>query len=243
LGTSTSAPPASNTTTTAPLLPATTVSRVQQAESDFEQAARGVTDQTPLAQAGEQFNSAAFALEVAWLRVLVDAGCLNDDQLAMAQSRVGEYTAELQAALKAAGFYDGPVDGVYGPATVDAVKALQAKAGLPQTGLVDRATSAALGSAVAAKGGSIGAQSIAYTAALQTTLKLAGYWDGPIDGRWTDALTNALESFQTALGVPATGAVDAATLDALQRTIAARQQSATGTSTTAVPTSAPPTTG
>jgi peptidoglycan hydrolase-like protein with peptidoglycan-binding domain len=239
--TSTSAPSATATTTTAPLLPPATVSRVQQAESDFETASRAINDKTPLAEAGAQFNSAAFALEVAWLRVVVDAGCLNDDQLAQAQAKVGEYTAQLQAALKAAGFYSGPVDGVYGPATVDAVKALQEKAGLPQTGVVDRATTGVLYSELAAKGGSLGAQSIASTAALQTVLTLAGYWSGPIDGQWSDALTNSLKSFQKALGVPATGAVDAATLDALQKAIAQRQQPTTST-TTQLPASAPTTT-
>jgi peptidoglycan hydrolase-like protein with peptidoglycan-binding domain len=240
-GTSATVPAATATTTTVPLLPPATLSRVQQAESDFETASRAITDTTPLAQAGAQFNSAAFALEVAWLRVVVDAGCLNDDQLAQAQAKVGEYTAELQAALKAAGFYNGPVDGVYGPATVDAVKALQEKAGLAQTGLVDRATAGTLSSELAAKGGSLGAQSIASTAALQTVLTLAGYWSGPIDGQWTDALTSSLKSFQKALGVPVTGAVDAATLDALQKAIAQQQQPTT-TTTQAPPASSAPTT-
>jgi peptidoglycan hydrolase-like protein with peptidoglycan-binding domain len=240
-GTSTSAPAATASTTTAPLLPPATVGRVQQAESDFETSSRAITDTTPLAEAGAQFNSAAFALEVAWLRVVVDAGCLTDEQLAQAQAKVGDYTAELQAALKAAGFYSGPVDGVYGPATVDAVKALQEKAGLPQTGVVDRATAGVLYSELAAKGGSLGAQSIASTAALQTVLMLAGYWNGPIDGQWSDALTNSLKSFQKALGVPATGAVDAATLEALQKAIAQRQQPTT-TTTQASPGSSVPTT-
>jgi hypothetical protein len=59
------------------------------------------------------------------------------------------------------------------------------------------------------------------TAALQATLTLAGYWTGPVDGEWTAELTDALEDFQTALGVSPTGAVDAATLSALEETIAA----------------------
>ncbi|MGB8382867.1 MAG: peptidoglycan-binding domain-containing protein, partial [Dermatophilaceae bacterium] len=37
------------------------------------------------------------------------------------------------------------VDGVYGPATVEAVQALQKANGLPQTGTVDKATEKALG--------------------------------------------------------------------------------------------------
>ena len=46
--------------------------------------------------------------------------------------------------LRDAGYYDGEVDGVYGPATVDAVEALQKAHGLPITGTVDKATAAAL---------------------------------------------------------------------------------------------------
>ena len=55
---------------------------------------------------------------------------------------------------------------------------------------------------------------------MQQTLKLAGYWDGPVDGQWTDALTGALEELQKDLGVKVTGTVDAATIAALEKAIA-----------------------
>ena len=67
---------------------------------------------------------------------------------------------------------------------------------------------------------------------MQSTLKLAGYWTGPVDGEWTPELTTALTAFQTALGVAPTGVVDAATLSALQQTIAEAQTAATSTTTT-----------
>jgi uncharacterized surface protein with fasciclin (FAS1) repeats len=38
------------------------------------------------------------------------------------------------------GFYTGPIDGIYSQAVVDAVKALQAQLGVPQTGIIDAAT-------------------------------------------------------------------------------------------------------
>jgi hypothetical protein len=72
----------------------------------------------------------------------------------------------------------------------------------------------------AEKGGAAAQQALASTAAVQQTLKLAGFWDGPVDGRWTQALTDALKRFQTELDVPATGTVDAATVAALEKTIA-----------------------
>ena len=55
---------------------------------------------------------------------------------------------------------------------------------------------------------------------LQTILTLVGFWDGPIDGVWTDELTQALMDFQTALGVEPTGVVDAATIAAFQQALA-----------------------
>ena len=222
-----------STTTTSTLVPAATLDRVERAESDLADATEGITDQTPLTEATAQLNAAAFAVEVAWLRLFTDAGCLTAEQEEQAVTAVVEYTSALQASLQTAGYYEGGVDGIYGPATVDAVEALQTESDLPVTGLVDQATSAALDAAVQASGGEAAQQALADTAALQATLKLAGYWTGPVDGEWTTELTDALEDFQTALGVSPTGAVDAATLSALEETIAAAQDAATTTSTPA----------
>ena len=127
-------------------------------------------------------------------------------------------------------------------ATADAVKKLQTANSLPATGFVDRATAVALSDAMASKGGAIAASSLAHTAAVQSTLKLAGFWTGPVDGHWTPELTDALKAFQTHLGVPATGAVDAATLAAIESTIA-NAQSAASTTTTSSATSTTPTPG
>ena len=61
---------------------------------------------------------------------------------------------------------------------------------------------------------------MASTAAVQQTLKLVGFWDGPVDGIWTPELTEAVKEFQTELGVEPTGAVDAATIAAFEKAIA-----------------------
>ena len=61
---------------------------------------------------------------------------------------------------------------------------------------------------------------------MQQTLKLAGFWDGPVDGEWTPELTDALMEFQTELGVEPTGTVDAATIAALEKAIAEAQPGA-----------------
>ena len=223
----TTAPP----TSVAPLAPNATVNRVKQAEADFAAAQNGVTDQTPLKQASQQFNAAAVALEMSWLQLINDAGCLTDEQQKRADAAVHDYTQALQKSLADAGYYQGEVDGVYGPATVDAVKALQKAHGLPVTGTVDKATDAALQAELQAKGGAAAQEALASTAAVQQTLKLAGFWTGPVDGNWTPALTEALKSFQTELGVEPTGTVDAATIAALEHAIATAKAAASATPT------------
>jgi peptidoglycan hydrolase-like protein with peptidoglycan-binding domain len=227
----TSAPPAETPTTTT-LVPPATVDRVEQAHEDLAAAFEGVSEATPVREATEQVNSAAFALQVASLRLLADAGCLSDDQQADAVQAMVDYTTALQTSLTTAGFYEGEIDGIYGPETVAAVEALQTDRGLPVTGLVDRATAAALEDAVAAVGAEAANLAIAHTAAVQSILAAAGYWTGPIDGQWTDALTAALQAFQTDLGVPATGALDAATLSAARQALAELTTPATTETTT-----------
>ena len=138
-------PATGTTTTTEPLVPAATVDLVEDAEDDLASAFEGVTPSTPLTDASEQVNAAAFAVEVAWLRLFADAGCLSDEQQEEAVTAVVEYTTAVQTSLQTAGYYDGDVDGVYGPETVDAVEALQTDNDLPVTGLVDRATADSAG--------------------------------------------------------------------------------------------------
>ena len=91
---------------------------------------------------------------------------------------------------------------------------------MPVTGTVDKASAAALQAELLALGGAAAQDSLASTAAVQQTLKLVGFWDGPVDGVWTDELTAAVQAFQTDLGVEPTGTVDAATLAAFERAIA-----------------------
>ena len=169
----------------------------------------------------ERVRTAESDLEAAWLNLFADAGCLTDQQSADAAAALREYTVALQQQLKKAGYLEGEADGVYGPQTVAAVEALQADAGLPVTGLVDRATRAALDDALAAKGQSAASEEQIEATAVQTMLKLTGYWPGPIDGEWTPELEDALREFQKDLGVEPTGALDAETLAALQERLIA----------------------
>lgn len=204
-----------------PLVSVATVDRVKQADADFATAQQGITGQSPLADASEKFNAAAVALEMAWLRLFDEAGCLTGEQQEQASGAARDYTLALQKSLAGADYYQGEIDGVYGPTTVDAVSALQEKHHLPVTGTVDKATDAALQDDLAAKGGAEAEQAVASTAAVQQTLKLAGHWPGAVDGAWTPELTEALKAFQTELKVEPTGTVDAATIAAVQKKVAA----------------------
>ncbi len=172
---------------------------------------------------------------MAWLRLYSEAGCLSEPQQQKAASAVLDYTLALQQDLSDAGYFTGKADGVYGPTTAAAVETLQRTHGLPVTGTMDKASEAALRSDLAAQGGVAAQAEVASTAAVQQTLKLAGYWDGPVDGQWSAALTDALKEFQTELGVPASGTVDAATISALEKAI----EEAGATPTTSLTSSAP----
>jgi peptidoglycan hydrolase-like protein with peptidoglycan-binding domain len=237
LPTSTTTPESTTTTT---LVPAATIDRVQKAEDDLAKVSAGITDVTPLAEATAEYNSAAFALQIAWMKLLSDGGCLSDEQQANAVAQVTAYTANLQTQLQQISYYAGEIDGIYGPETVAAVKQLQKDSGLRETGYVDQATAKALDAKLAEVGQQAASAEATQTASVQTVLTLTGFWTGPVDGVWTDELTAALQAFQTKLGVPPTGEVDAATLAAFQVALAAVTDLATATTTLVPEVTQPP---
>jgi peptidoglycan hydrolase-like protein with peptidoglycan-binding domain len=202
---------ASSTTTS--LLQAQTadehIAAITSAEKDLQRAVQGIAPSESLRGAGVALQAAAFEVEQAYVTLFVDAGCLADD--AAAARTATEYVKTLQQDLTTAGFYTGAVDGLYGPQTVAAVQALQASAGLPQTGVVDPTTEAALSKAVGAKG----TQAVLNVAALQGALTAGGFYKGPIDGKWSPEVEQALAAYQTSQQLPATGQIDPATLAAL----------------------------
>jgi branched-chain amino acid transport system substrate-binding protein len=121
------------------------------------------------------------------------------------------FVTQLQLVLRALGFYTGDISGVYDEATTAAVAALQRDLGLPDTGEFDEATDAALRRR-------LGSGLDAFTASvseLQQALADRGYYTGPIDGRYSEELVAAIKAFQRDLGVPQTGIIDVATLQAI----------------------------
>jgi uncharacterized surface protein with fasciclin (FAS1) repeats len=204
------------------------IDRLEASEERFTETLSSVDESTPLADAVIEVSAAAYELQVSWLIVLAQAGCVEDLEEVIPQ--IVEYVAALQTDLQTAGFYDGPIDGIYGTETVAAVKALQEEVGLPVTGVMDRASQAALAELLAN-------QTSAQVTALQGLLTGLGYWSGPIDGEWTDELGAALSRLQADLGLEPTGTIDIETLLAIQEALAAGMGSTEESTTT---TSTPP---
>jgi uncharacterized surface protein with fasciclin (FAS1) repeats len=193
------------------LLESDSIEIVQEAEENFDDALAGINDRTRVVDAGVQVTSAAYGLQVAWVRLFADAGCIEDE--GEASEWVSGYVSGLQTDLAAIGLYAGRIDGIYGPQTIAAVERLQEEAGLEVTGLPDPATQRALAEL-------LGQRESAQVAALQGILTATGHYTGPVDGVWSDAVEEALKALQTELGVPATGVVDAATMRAFEAALA-----------------------
>ncbi|MBA2388372.1 MAG: peptidoglycan-binding protein [Acidimicrobiia bacterium] len=139
----------------------------------------------------------------------------------------GEPVRLVQKALMAKGAYvRGGVDGVYGPATVSAVKSFQQVNGLQRTGSIDAATarmldvsSVTVPSAWNYQGGFVGLRMGAGhddVKAVQRALMNAGMsLVGGADGSFGTVTHNALVTFQRRQGLGDTGVIDQATARSL----------------------------
>ena len=139
---------------------------------------------------------------------------------APAQARVSADTAALQVALRAKGLYGGTVDGVAGPGTRAAVRALQARRGLLVDGIAGPRTRRALGRRGRPRLGTRALSAPARgwdVAALQFLLAGHGFPSGPVDGGRGARTDAALRRFQAWAGLAADGVAGPATLAALRR--------------------------
>ena len=132
------------TTTTTTLVPPATIERVQQAEDDLAQGRRGDHGDDPADGGDRGVQLGGVRAPDRMAPAALRRGLLQRRAAGEAVEQVTAYTTALQTELQQVGYDDGPIDGIYGPETVDAVKQLQADSDLPETGFVDMATAQAL---------------------------------------------------------------------------------------------------
>jgi peptidoglycan hydrolase-like protein with peptidoglycan-binding domain len=154
-------------------------------------------------------------------------GCGGDDESATAtvtetvtettssasQTPVGPAVAELQQVMTSLGYYSGPIDGIYGDATTEGVKAMQEDLGVTADGIYGPETHAALSDKAADEAASIVMQ-------VQTVLADYGYYDGEIDGAYGPETEAAVKELQQDLGVSVDGKVGPETVNAFNEAVA-----------------------
>ncbi|MCU0260830.1 MAG: peptidoglycan-binding protein, partial [Ilumatobacteraceae bacterium] len=152
----------------------------------------------------------------------------GSSMVGLAPGAVGNLVKAVQQAIIDAGIrVPGGADGIFGPATANALRTFQAARNLAQTGRVDQATADALAApapatAPTAGSGSSGAGFAAYgersdrVKALQQALLASGQTvRGGADGVFGSATASAVMNFQRARGLTDSGTVAAATATAL----------------------------
>jgi peptidoglycan hydrolase-like protein with peptidoglycan-binding domain len=130
---------------------------------------------------------------------------------------------DAQQRLRTLGFYNGPVDGVYGTETQLALERYQRARGLDPSGTLNTATVAALreeprpAPRVAAAPPPPAPLPLDTTnvRATQNRLTQLGFYNGPVDGVWGPSTQVALERFQRSRGLPVDGKLGPATVNAL----------------------------
>jgi peptidoglycan hydrolase-like protein with peptidoglycan-binding domain len=140
------------------------------------------------------------------------------------QGLTPEEIANLQNRLFQEGFYDGPINGVLTPETIDALKRYQEANGLPVTGVLDEATRQFMNEngGETVNGYYINPNYIFNhnqeegdrgqdVANLQNRLTNEGFYFGPITGFFGAFTKDALKEYQKANGLPVTGKLDEAT--------------------------------
>ncbi len=138
----------------------------------------------------------------------------------------------LQQLLERAGVrVAGGADGWFGNATARAVTIFQNAKGLPASGTVDEATAVALGLVEPVPHLAPGASGKAVQQLQRTLQSLGVKVKGGADGSFGPATAAALQAYQRAHHLPATGALDAYTAAVLTQRAASAQANTTATTT------------
>lgn len=137
---------------------------------------------------------------------------------------------DVQNRLQRLGYYNGPIDGVWGGSTRAAVERFQSARHLAGAGTLNEATVTAMGldpdrllargytpaprTATAAPTAPARVGPVT-TRAVQTQLRQRGLYRGPVDGVWGPGTRAGVADFQRQRGYPVTGAPSRDTLIAL----------------------------
>ncbi|NKE47157.1 peptidoglycan-binding protein [Roseomonas frigidaquae] len=145
--------------------------------------------------------------------------------LTYAQPLGTEGVRAVQEALRRAGAYSGPVDGIWGPASRTALEAFQQGRGLQVTGEMNQATAATMGvnPAQLLAGAPVPPPAATSTEVLsnqavrnvQTRLRALGFYDGALDGIWGPSTQSSIEKFQQSRALQTTGQITPVTASAL----------------------------
>lgn len=159
----------------------------------------------------------SLVLTVAPLAILDTPASAGGAVTALSSGAQGDAVRAVQQALLKQGIpLAGGVDGVFGTATATAVKQFQSRVGLNATGVVDEATSLALGlSTNPLYGLKQGATGDAVRQLQQRLIDLGIAVTGGADGVFGPGTTTAVKQFQGRVGYAKSGEVNAATAVAL----------------------------
>lgn len=142
--------------------------------------------------------------------------------LALEPGDSGPEVADLQTQLRDAGYYDGPVSGIYGTLTEAAVSNFQQAQGLEVDGIAGSQTLSALQNlqnisvdSDAVDGSLQRGDSGPEVTTLQNNLRIAGYYNGPSTEYFGSLTEEAVIRFQQDNGLVADGIVGSTTRSAL----------------------------
>jgi peptidoglycan hydrolase-like protein with peptidoglycan-binding domain len=122
----------------------------------------------------------------------------------------------LQVALRAHGFYPGPIDGIAGPMTANGVRGFQRHVGIVVDGVagpITRGKLGRLGRPLFGRRHLIVSGNVGWdVSVLEFFLKRRGYWPGRVDGHFTERTRRAVMRYQRSHHLAADGLVGQQTL-------------------------------
>jgi peptidoglycan hydrolase-like protein with peptidoglycan-binding domain len=122
----------------------------------------------------------------------------------------------LQVALRAHGFYPGPIDGIAGPMTANGVRGFQRHVGIVVDGVagpITRGKLGRLGRPLFGQRHLIVSGNVGWdVSVLEFFLKRRGYWPGRVDGHFTERTRRAVMRYQRSHHLAADGLVGQQTL-------------------------------